>query len=536
MYQLKRTINRHKQIRGGITASYLERQGGMEVLLEMKNITKAYGAVLANDSVNLVLNKGEILAVVGENGAGKSTIMKILYGLETPTSGEIYLNGKLQHFKNPQDAIKNGIGMVQQHFMLFNPFTVAENIVYGNEPKKSRIFFDRKKAVEIVKKLSDKYGLQIDPSNRMGDCSVGLQQRAEILKVLYQDADIIIFDEPSAVLTPQEVKELLNTIRNLASLGKSIILITHKLQEVMEIADRVMVMRSGKYIQEMLKEDTSIEEISYLMVGRKLVDKVISKRETGDNVMLIKDLVLVGSEGKNILDGLNMHVKSGEIVGIAGVSGNGQSELIKVISGLLPATSGEVKLNGENILNKTVSEIREKGCACIPEDRYLWGCASKANLMETSLMAHYNKPRYSKNGLLKNKNIKEDTIKILSKYDVRCNGIMQKTGELSGGNIQKLIVAREIEQNSSFIIAAEPTRGVDIGAMEFIHEKLLEKREKNDAVLLVSSELTEIMYLSDRIYVIYEGKITGEFTREKATSEQLGLLMMGGQLNNEGGT
>lgn len=500
------------------------------MLLEMKNITKAYGPVLANDNVNLHLNKGEILAVVGENGAGKSTIMKILYGLEAPTSGEIYLNGKLQDFKNPQDAIKNGIGMVQQHFMLFNPFTVAENIVYGNEPKNSGIFFNRRKSIEIVKKLSQEYGLNIDPTQKTRDCSVGLQQRIEILKVLYQDADIIIFDEPSAVLTPQEVKELLKTIRNLADRGKSIILITHKLQEVMEIADRVMVMRRGKYIQDMLKKDTNIEEISYLMVGRNLIDKVIEKQETGKDVLVVEDLVLTGSEGKNILDKVNMNIKGGEIVGIAGVSGNGQSELIKVLTGLTTATSGKVFLDGKDYTNRTVSEIREGGCACVPEDRYLWGCASKANLMETGIMSHHYKPRFSNNGLLKNKEIEEFTKDMIQRYDVRCSGVMQKAGELSGGNIQKLIVAREIEQESKFLIAAEPTRGVDIGAMEFIHEKLLEKRKKGDGILLVSSELTEILSLSDRIYVIYDGKITGEFTRESATAEKLGLLMMGGTI------
>lgn len=499
------------------------------VLLEMKNITKTYGPVIANDNVSLSLNKGEILAVVGENGAGKSTIMKILYGLEQATSGEIYLNGEEKHIKNPQDAIENGIGMVQQHFMLFNPFTVAENIVYGNEPK-SGLFFDRKKAIETVKNLSEEYGLDIDPSIKAKDCSVGLQQRIEILKVLYQDADIIIFDEPSAVLTPQEVEELLKTIKNLAKLGKSIVLITHKLQEVMEIADRVLVMRRGKYIQEMKKEDTNIEEISYLMVGRALVDKKIPTRKTEEEVLSIKDLVLKGTEGKNIIDNLNMNIRGGEIVGVAGVSGNGQSELIKVITGLQSPSSGSMTLEGKDIFDKSVIEIRDGGCACIPEDRYLWGCASGANLMETAIMSHHTKEEFSKKGLLKNKAIEDYTLDVIDRYDIRCSGVMQKAGELSGGNIQKLIVAREIEQESRLLIAAEPTRGVDIGAMEFIHGKLLEKREKGDAVLLVSSELTEIMKLSDRIYVMYDGKITGEFTREHVTAENLGLLMMGGKI------
>lgn len=502
------------------------------MLLEMRNITKIYGSVVANDNVSLSLNKGEILAVVGENGAGKSTIMKILYGLEEPTSGEIYLNGKLVSFKNPQDAIKNGIGMVQQHFMLFSPFTVAENIVYGNEPRSKAGFFNRKKASEVVKSLSKQYGLEIDPDQKIEDCPVGLQQRVEILKVLYQDADIIIFDEPSAVLTPQEVDELLITIKSLSKLGKSIILITHKLQEVMDIADRIMVMRRGKYIQDMQKEETNIEEISYLMVGRNLIDKEVSKKETGEDILNIDNLILKGHDSKNIIDGLSMRVKSGEIVGIAGVSGNGQSELIRVITGLLPATSGRITLNNKDIFNKSVYEIREMGCACIPEDRYLWGCASQSNLMETSIMAHHNRSRFSNNGLLNNKEIKNFTIDILNRYDVRFGSIMQKAGELSGGNIQKVIVAREVEHDSPLLIAAEPTRGVDIGAMEFIHEKLLEKREKGDGVLLISSELTEILSLSDRIYVIYDGKITGEFTRERASAEQLGLLMMGGKLND----
>lgn len=498
------------------------------MLLEMKNITKEYGPVIANDNINLTLNKGEVLAVVGENGAGKSTIMKILYGLELPTKGEIYINGELKKFNTPQDAISNKIGMVQQHFMLFNPFSVAENIVYGNEPKNKGIFFDRKKACKIVNDLSKEYGLDIDPKKKIKDCSVGLQQRVEILKVLYQDADIIIFDEPSAVLTPQEIKELLNTIRNLASLGKSIILITHKLQEVMEIADRVMVMRSGKYIAEMKKSETNIEEISYLMVGRHLIDKDIPKQETAERVLEIQDLIVTDEDNNNVLDGFNIKVDAGEIVGIAGVSGNGQSQLIEAITGLLKINSGKVILNDKEITNHSVSEIREAGCACIPEDRYHWGCANQSSLMEVGIMSHYRKPKFSANGILKSKQIKSYTKDILKRYDVRYGDIMQKAGELSGGNIQKLIVAREIEQDSKLLIAAEPTRGVDIGAMEFIHNKLLEKRSKGDAVLLISSELSEIMTLSDRIYVIYDGKINGEFTKEEATSEQLGLYMMGG--------
>lgn len=504
------------------------------MLLEMNNITKIYGDdILANDDISINLNKGEILAIVGENGAGKSTIMKVLYGLEDPTRGEILINGEKQIFKNPQDAIKKGIGMVQQNFMLFGPFTVAENIVYGNEPKNNTIFFNRKKAEEIVGELSKRYGLFIDPKMKIEDCPVGLQQRAEILKVLYQDAEIIIFDEPSAVLTPQEVGELLNTIKDLSKLGKSIIIITHKLNEVMEVADRVVVMRDGKKIGEMLKKDTSIEEMSYMMVGRDLKDKIIPKVSIGEKVLDIIDLEYTSKEGKQILDKLSLHVNAGEIVGIAGVSGNGQTELIHSISGLQKVSGGKILLRGEDITNKSVGEIRNTGLAYIPEDRFLLGCAKDADLVEIGMMGHHKKTEFNKNGILKNENIKTFVNGLLEDYAVHYRDTSQKAGQLSGGNIQKLIVAREIEENTKFLIAAEPTRGIDIGAMEFIHNQLLEKRAKGDGILLISSELTEIMSLSDRIYVIYDGKIAGEFTREEATAEKLGLLMMGGTIDDK---
>lgn len=496
----------------------------------MKNITKIYNnSLLANDDISLSLNKGEILAIVGENGAGKSTIMKILYGLELPTSGEIIINDKLQAFKNSQDAIEQGIGMVQQNFMLFNSFTVAENIVYGNEPRNKKIFFNRKEAIKIVDQLCNKYGLYIDPKLKISDCSVGLLQRVEILKVLYQDADIIVFDEPSAVLTPQEVGELLKSLKDLSKLGKSIILITHKLQEVMEVADRILVMRNGKKIKEIKKTETNIEEISYLMVGRQLVERDISKVEPGPHVLEIRDLHYKTPDGKNPLRGLNIHVDEGEVVGIAGVSGNGQSELIQTITGLLHPTSGEIVLNGEDITRKSVADIRNSSCAYIPEDRFLLGCAKEANLIEVGIMGHYQKEEFSSRGILKNKDIKIFVKDLLDSYSVRYGSMSQKAKELSGGNVQKLIVAREIEQKTRLLIAAEPTRGIDIGAMEFIHDQLLKKRENGDAILLVSSELTEIMSLSDRIYVIYDGKTTGEFRREEASSEGLGLMMMGGK-------
>lgn len=502
----------------------------MSALVELRNITKTYGELVANDRVNLTLNKGEILAVVGENGAGKSTLMKILYGMETPDKGEIYINGERTHLRSPYDAISKGIGMVQQHFMLIEPFNVAENIVYGKEPRKG-IFFDRKKAVSISGELCKKYGLHIDPTLEVGRCPVGLQQRVEILKVLYQQADIIIFDEPSAVLTPSEITELLKTIQDLASLGKSIILITHKLNEVMAVADRVIVMRLGKVVKETMKADTSMEEMSFLMVGRQVSVGKIPEQETSGECLRIENLVLSRAGGKNIIDGISIHVDAGEIVGIAGVSGNGQSELIQCITGLMSITGGKITINGNDVSNKTVSEIRDAGCSCIPEDRYLWGCAADAALGEVGIMSHHRKPGISKRGLFNIKGLNTFVRKIMDRFDVRYSGISQKMKELSGGNAQKLIVAREISQESPLLIAAEPTRGLDVGAIEYIHGQIIKKRENGDAVLLISSELSENMALSDRLYVMYEGKVVGEFPRKEATEEKVGLLMMGGKLN-----
>lgn len=497
----------------------------------MKHITKAYGPLVANDNIDLSLDKGEILAVVGENGAGKSTLMKILYGLESCDSGEILVNGEKVHFRSPHDAIGNGIGMVQQHFMLFPPFTAAENIVYGHEPKKKGLFFNRKEASEKVRELCTRYGLYIDPDIKVEDCPVGLQQRIEILKVLYQGVDIIIFDEPSAVLTPQEVRELLKTIKELKKAGKSIILITHKLSEVMEVADRVMVMRLGQLKKTMQKEETSIEELSFLMVGHKLETRKIKDVGQGGDVLKVEHLTLAGTSGRNTLDDLNIHVRKGEIVGIAGVSGNGQSELIQCLTGIRKFNAGKVIINDKDVTNYSVQDNRDSGCACIPEDRYLWGNASEATLVENSIMSHYNKQHLMKRGIFNKKNTKEFANSIMTEFDVRYSSDKQEIQELSGGNVQKLIVAREVSQHSPFLIAAEPTRGIDIGAIDFIHGKLLEKRENGDGILLISSELSEIFALSDRIYVIYEGRIAGEFTRKEATSDKVGLLMMGGKLN-----
>lgn len=504
-----------------------------EPILEMRNITKYYGTLKANDNINLKLYEGQILAVIGENGAGKSTLMKILYGLEQASEGEIFLRGQKVNILSSHEAMKLHIGMVQQHFMLLHSRSVAENIVYGNEPKKHKIFFDRKEANKKVEELCDKYGLKVDANKTIDELPIGLQQRVEILKVLSQDADIIIFDEPTAVLTPQEIDELLKTMKKLAEMGKSLIIITHKLNEVEAVADHVLVMRTGEYIKDMDIQDTTIEEMSYLMVGRHIENSVIEDKKPGECILNVEDAVLHGAGDKNILDGLSIHVDQNEIVGIAGVSGNGQSELIRCITGLQHINSGKIELKGKDISNESVGQIREDGIACIPEDRYYWGCAAQGDMIETSIMAHQNKPSLSKHGLLNNQAKKEFTQRLIQDYGVKSERLSQKAGELSGGNLQKLIVAREIEQHSPLLIASEPTRGVDIGAMEYIHKHLVTKRNNGEGILLISSELSEILKLSDRIYVMYEGKIVGEFTRNNVSEQKLGILMMGGTIHEE---
>lgn len=501
------------------------------MIFEMRDIVKMYGSLCANDNVSLHLNKGEILAIVGENGAGKSTIMKILYGLEKPTSGEIYVNGKQMRFRNPSDAMAAGIGMVQQHFMLFEEMTVAENIVFKNEIHKGP-FMDMQKTIETVKALSDTYSLKIDPTARIADCPVGLRQRVEILKILYQNAEIIIFDEPSAVLTPLEVEALIETMKQLAKAGKSIVIITHKLQEVMAVSDRVYVMRQGKVVAERQTADTNMEELAYLMVGRQIITRQIPPKETAETLLETKDLKLV-EDGREILKGISLHVNAGEIVGIAGVSGNGQSELISCITGLTPTTGGQVLVAGKDVTNQSVRAIRDAGLAHISEDRYVWGSAPAGTLEENTLMGRQDEPAFTKRGFLNHGKMREYARKLIRDFGVKASSPLQKMSELSGGNAQKLIVAREMSMNTPVLICCEPTRGIDIGAMEAIHDRLVQKRAEGAAVLLVSSELTEIMSLSDRIYVLFEGRINGEFKRGSMDDKHLGMLMLGGTIEHE---
>ncbi|MCR8642771.1 ABC transporter ATP-binding protein [Paenibacillus sp. N1-5-1-14] len=500
------------------------------MLLQMEQITKKYGDFTANEAINFSLREGEVHAIVGENGAGKTTLMRMLYGMEIPTSGSIAVRGKEVSFDSPRDAIANGIGMVHQHFMLFPSFTVAENIVIGTEPS-SAIGFNRKQAVQQVKALSEKYGMPVPPEKKVSECALGTQQRMEILKVLYRGADIIVLDEPTAVLTPIEVKELLTAIKSLASQGKSIILITHKLHEVMEVADRITVLRNGKVTGTLNKTDTNIEELSRLMVGRELAPVIKQEPLQGKPVLKVRNLSLQGEGGKPVVDQVNFTVHAGEIVGIAGVSGNGQTELIQSICGLLPTHTGNISLLGTSLINKQPHQIRQAGLAHVPEDRYQWGSAKDRTVLDNGIMGFQRSKQ--KLGILHHKALRDMVAGWVKKFDIKTSSIHNTAQNLSGGNLQKLIVARELAQETPFLITAEPTRGVDIGAMEFIHDQLLAKRKEGGAILLVSSELSEVLKLSDRILVIYEGKIVGEVNGHEATEEAISLLMAGGGNNHE---
>lgn len=496
------------------------------MLLQMDSISKTYGPVIANSNVSFTLNKGEIHALVGENGAGKTTLMRILYGMEDPTSGQIKLKGKSVSFASPTDAIVHKIGMVHQHFMLFPSFTIAENIVIGREPKRWH-GFDRKAAAAETERLSKQFGMPVDPWKKVEECSLGVQQRVEILKVLYQGAEIIILDEPTGVLTPLEVKELLSAIKELARQGKSFILISHKLQEILEVADRITVMRDGKVTGTLAAAETNEEQLSRLMVGRDLVQQTRNRRTQGKPVLQVSNVTIRGGKAKPLLDQVSLQVNEGEIVGIAGISGNGQSELLQAVSGLMKVDDGTIKLLGDDVTAASVQTIRSRGLAHIPEDRYQWGVSKEATVAENGLMGHTDKQQ--KYGIMRGASIRGMVAEWVRRFEIKTGSLSTKAQYLSGGNLQKLIVARELAQNTPFLIAAEPTRGVDVGAMEIIHGELLKKRDEHGAILLVSSELTEVLKLSDRIVVMFEGRIVGELTAETATEEQISLLMAGGK-------
>ncbi len=501
---------------------------GTPPAVEMRGITKTFGSLVADDNIDLVVQRGSIHALVGENGAGKSTLMNMLYGLYVADSGEIAINGHKVTLRGPGDAIKHGIGMVHQHFMLIPPLTVAENVVLGAEPPAVAVF-PKREAISRVVELCDRFGLKVEPTAKVGSLPVGLQQRVEILKTLYRGAEILILDEPTAVLTPQETDELFVVLRDLVRQDKTILFISHKLREVMAVADQISVLRRGRKVATLEKTATSREEISKLMVGRDVLPQVV--RGTGhpaEAVLEVSDLHCSSDRGLSALKGLNFTVHAGEVLGVAGVEGNGQSELVDVITGLRHATGGHITLLGHEIANKSPRLCRDLGLASIPEDRHARGLILDYSVANNLILGVQDKREVTGGRVLRPGQIITRARRLVERFDIRGADPETPVRSLSGGNQQKLVLAREIDCAPRLLIAAQPTRGLDIGAIQFVHERILAERDRGVAILLVSAELEEIFALSDRIIVIYEGHIMGEFTAEEATEEKLGILMTGG--------
>ena len=506
----------------------------MANVIEMRGITKRFGAVTANDQISLSVPDGTIHAIVGENGAGKSTIMKILYGFYTADKGEIFIAGKRCDIRSPHDAIAIGLGMVHQHFMLVRPMTVLENIVLGAEPG-SAARIDFQKAEEQIRRLSSDFGFDIDPDRRIEELSVGQEQRVEVLKALYRGARILILDEPTAVLTPQEVDEFFRILRSMREQGKTIIIITHKLSEVLTLSDNVTIMRDGRVVGERVTEKTNAAELARLMVGRDVLLRIEKNpAKPGEIVLAVRELKLTGGaeagKREKLVD-VSFDVRAGEIVGIAGVEGNGQTELIEVIAGLRRQTSGKIELSGSEIGQLSARQITERGVAHIPEDRHRRGLLLDFDLSENTILGtHYRAPiAPSRLGLLDESAIAAKTTRVLNDFDVRPPDASLQARALSGGNQQKLIIGREFDLHPTLLLVSQPTRGVDIGAIEFIHRKLVELRDSGTAILLVSAELEEVLSLADRLLVMYQGQIVGEVDVQRADPEQIGLLMTGGQ-------
>ncbi|HGR6747193.1 TPA: ABC transporter ATP-binding protein [Streptococcus pneumoniae] len=504
-----------------------------ENVIEMRDITKVFGGFVANDKINLHLRKGEIHALLGENGAGKSTLMNMLAGLLEPTSGEIAVNGQVVNLDSPYKAASLGIGMVHQHFMLVEAFTVAENIILGSELTKNGVL-DIAGASKEIKALSERYGLAVDPSAKVADISVGAQQRVEILKTLYRGADILIFDEPTAVLTPSEIDELMAIMKNLVKEGKSIILITHKLDEIRAVSDRVTVIRRGKSIETVEIAGATNADLAEMMVGRSVSFKTEKQASKPKEVVLsIKDLVVNENRGVPAVKNLSLDVRAGEIVGIAGIDGNGQSELIQAITGLRKVESGSIELKGDSIVGLHPRQITELSVGHVPEDRHRDGLILEMMISENIALQTYYKEPHSKNGILNYSNITSYAKKLMEEFDVRAASELVPAAALSGGNQQKAIIAREIDRDPDLLIVSQPTRGLDVGAIEYIHKRLIEERDNGKAVLVVSFELDEILNVSDRIAVIHDGKIQGIVSPETTNKQGLGVLMAGGNLGKE---
>ncbi|MCI5992608.1 MAG: ABC transporter ATP-binding protein [Clostridiales bacterium] len=495
----------------------------------MLHITKEFPGIKANDDITLQLRRGEIHALLGENGAGKSTLMSVLFGLYQPEQGIIKKNGEVVKINDPNDANDLNIGMVHQHFKLVECFTVLDNIILGVEPSKAG-FLQKKQAREKVVALSEKYGLRVDPDARIEDISVGMQQRTEILKMLYRDNEILIFDEPTAVLTPQEIDELMQIMKNLAAEGKSILFISHKLAEIMAVADRCTVLRKGKYIGTVNTSETSMEELSSMMVGRQVNFKVDKQDRTpGEVVLDVQGLTVPSKLHKNnAVKDVSLQVRRGEIVCLAGIEGNGQTEFVHALTGLERQSAGSITLCGRDISRASIRQRSKDGMSHIPEDRHKHGLVLDFTLEQNMVLQRYWQPQFQKGGFINFDAVREYSDKLIEQYDVRSGqGSVTIARSMSGGNQQKAIVAREIDKEPELLVAVQPTRGLDVGAIEYIHKQLVAQRDENKAVLLVSLELDEVMNVSDRILVMYEGEIVGEFDPKNVTVEELGLYMAG---------
>lgn len=499
----------------------------MAPVLELRGITKEFPGVLANDNINLSLEKGEIHALLGENGAGKTTLMNILYGLYRPTRGEIFINGQKVELSSPTDAIRQGIGMVHQHFMLIPVLTVTENVMLGEEQIHKGIFLDRKTVANRIREISQKYSLYVDPEAYIKDLPVGIQQRVEIIKVLYRHANILILDEPTAVLTPQEVEELFNIIKSLVAQGVSIIFITHKLKEVLAVADRITVIRRGRTVGTTKPSEVDEKSLAEMMVGRA-VELTVEKKAgaPAEPILAVKNLHVRNERKGLAVNGVSFEVRAGEVLGIAGVQGNGQTELVEAITGLRAVEEGSITIAGESITNYTPRHITELGVAHIPEDRQRDGLVLSFPVKDNFILnTYYN--NFAKRGVINQDKVETVAKQLVKDFDVRTPSIEVAVGTLSGGNQQKVIVAREFSRPIKLLIASQPTRGLDVGSIEYIHARMIEKRDEGTAVLLVSTELDEIRALSDRIAVMFEGKIVDIVPADRVTKEQLGLLMAG---------
>ena len=500
----------------------------MPPVLELRNITKRFPGVLANDRVSIVLNQGEILTLLGENGAGKTTLMNILYGLYQPDEGEILVRGQPLKVSSPTDAIRAGVGMVHQHFMLVPVLTVTENVMLGDEMLTGGVFLDRKRAADRIREISKQYNLAVDPDAYIKDLPVGVQQRVEIIKLLFRNADILILDEPTAVLTPQEVGELIKIIRALVAQGKSIIFITHKLKEVLAVADRITVLRLGAVVGSTTPAEANEAKLAAMMVGREVMLDVQKKpAQPGEVVLKVEGLEVLDERHGVAVDGVSFEVRAGEVLGVAGVQGNGQTELVEALTGLRAPLGGRIVIDGQNVTHASPRRITELGVAHVPEDRQRDGLVLEYPLTSNMVLSTYYLPPFAKGVVLQDADISADAAERVKQFDVRTPGTATKAGSLSGGNQQKVIVAREFSRPIKLLIASQPTRGLDVGSIEYIHGRIVEKRDAGTAVVLVSPELDEILALSDRIAVMYRGKVVDIVDADSATKEYLGLLMAG---------